>query len=173
MPALLEQTDGSLAALHLYVQRRTGDGRTTVEVQGGIEHPYGSVESFVSVDPELRFQDDNRRLIGGVVHTRSVDGAERHFTVEVPSATGFHLGAGLYFGFEGRHHGQWQGPLEVTGEHLDDCADPLVARRLHQHRDCVVHLREEATGVRGWGNAQTIVIGAHPDMGCTREASFI
>ncbi|MGI8755948.1 MAG: hypothetical protein ACR2MB_08825 [Acidimicrobiales bacterium] len=173
MPALLERADGSQVAMHVYLQRRTGDGRTSVEAQGAMEHADATLEPFVSIDADLQFQDDNRRLLGGVLHTRSGDGTERHFVVEAPSDTGFHLGAGLYFGFEGRHHGQWQGPLEVTGEHVTDCGDPTVARRLHQHRDCVVHLHEEAAGLRGWGNAQTIVIGAHPEMGCTRAASFI
>lgn len=173
MPALLETADGSAVALHIYLQRRSGDGHTSVEVQGGMEHPDGRREPFVSVDADLRFQDDNRRLLGGVLHTRTSEGIERHLIVEVPTDTGFHLGTGLYFGFEGRHHGQWQGPLEITGEHVTDCADPTVARRLHQHRDCLVHLRDEASGLRGWGNAQTIVIGAHPDLGCTREASFV
>jgi len=172
MPALLEQADGSLLAMHVYLQRWIGDGRTAVEIQGGMEHADGTLEPFLSVDADLRFDDDNRRLLGGVLHTRSADGTAHHFVLEVPSDTGFHLGTGLYFGFEGRP-GQWRGPLEVTGEHVTDCCDPAVARRLHQHRDCVVHLRDEATGLRGWGNAQTIVIGAHPDMGCTREASFI
>ncbi|WP_426573728.1 hypothetical protein [Aquihabitans sp. McL0605] len=173
MPALLEAPDGTRSALHLYLQRRTGDGRTNVHLQGGIEHADGTIESFASVDPQLRFQDDNRRLLGGVLRTRTIEGVERDFTVEVPSATGFHLGPGLYFGFDGRHHGQWHGPLDVTGEHITDCADPAVARRIHQHRDCVVHLHDEASGLRGWGNAQTIAIGAHPDLGLTRESSFI
>lgn len=173
MPALLEQADGSLVALHVHAQRRTGDGRTTLEAQGGIERPDGTNEAFVPVDAELQFDDDNRRLLGGVLHTRSVDGTERHFVVEVPSDTGFHLGTGLYFSFEGRHHGQWQGPPEVTGEHVANCTDPVVARRLHQHRDRVVHVREEVSGLRGRGNAQTIVIGSHPDMRCTRDASFV
>ena len=42
--------------------------------------------------------------------------------------TGFHLGAGLYFGFQGHHHGEWRGELHVDGERIADCTDPAVAR---------------------------------------------
>ena len=41
--------------------------------------------------------------------------------IEVLSDTGFHLGAGLYFGFNGHHHGEWRGELLVEGERIDDC----------------------------------------------------
>ena len=37
------------------------------------------------------------------------DGAVRRFELEVPTDTGFHLGAGLYFGWQGHHHGEWRG----------------------------------------------------------------
>jgi hypothetical protein len=160
-------------ALHIYYQRNTVDGRTTINSQGGIEHADGRVDAFTSIDPQLRFQDDNRRLLGGAIHVRLPDGTARTFVVEVPTSTGFHLGTGLYFGFEGKFHGQWRGALDVSGEHITDCADPTVARRLHQHRDCVVHLRDESAGTMGWGNAQTIVMGAFPDIGLTAEQSFI
>ena len=173
MPALLTDSDGTVSALHVYYQRTTIDGRTTINVQGGIEHPDGSVEAFTSVDPQLSFQDDNRRLTGGAIGVRLPDGSARTFVLEVPTSTGFHLGTGLYFGFEGKYHGQWRGALDVTGEHVVDCADPAVARRLHQHRDCVVRLRDEESGTQGWGNAQTIVIGAFPEMGLTAEQTFI
>jgi hypothetical protein len=36
-----------------------------------------------------------------------------------------------------------------------------------------VHLRDESAGTMGWGNAQTIVMGAFPDIGLTAEQSFI
>jgi hypothetical protein len=173
MPVLLTDADGTVSALHVYYQRNTIDGRTIINSQGGIEHADGTVDTFTLIDPQLRFQDDNRRLLGGSIHVRLPDGTARTYVLEVPTATGFHLGTGLYFGFEGKYHGQWRGALDVSGEHVDDCADPTVARRLHQHRDCVVHLRDDSTGTTGWGNAQTIVIGAFPDLGLTAEQSFV
>ncbi len=173
MPALLTDADGTVSALHVYYQRTTVDGRISVSSQGGIEHADGRVDAFTSIDPQLRFQDDNRRLLGGEIHVRLPDGSARTFVLEVPSSTGFHLGTGLYFGFEGKFHGQWRGALDVSGEHVGDCADPAVARRLHQHRDCVVHLRDQSGATEGWGNAQTIVIGAFPELGLTAEQSFV
>jgi hypothetical protein len=173
MPALLTDVDGTVSALHVYYQRNAVDGRTSVNSQGGIEHADGRVDAFTSIDPQLRFQDDNRRLLGGEIHVRLPDGSARTFVLEVPSSTGFHLGTGLYFGFEGKFHGQWRGTLDVSGEHIGDCANPAVARRLHQHRDCVVHLRDASGTTEGWGNAQTIVIGAFPEFGLTAEQSFV
>ena len=173
MPVLLTDADGTVSALHVYYQRNTVDGRTTINSQGGIEHSDGRVDAFTSIEPRLRFQDDNRRLLGGEIHLRLPDGTSRTFVLEVPTSTGFHLGTGLYFGFEGKHHGQWRGALDVDGEYVTDCADPAVARRLHQHRDCLVRLRDDSSGTQGWGNAQTIVIGAFPDIGLTAEQSFV
>lgn len=153
--------------------RPTGFSSYTIWMPVLLTDADGTVDTFTLIDPQLRFQDDNRRLLGGSIHVRLPDGTARTYVLEVPTATGFHLGTGLYFGFEGKYHGQWRGALDVSGEHVDDCADPTVARRLHQHRDCVVHLRDDSTGTTGWGNAQTIVIGAFPDLGLTAEQSFV
>ena len=49
------------------------------------------------------------------------DGSTRDLEIEVLSDTGFHLGAGLYFGFDGHHHGEWRGQLHVDGERIADC----------------------------------------------------
>jgi hypothetical protein len=37
-------------------------------------------------------------------------------TVTALGDTGFHLGTGLYFGFDGHWHGEWRGELHVDGE---------------------------------------------------------
>ena len=53
----------------------------------------------------------------------------RDLDVDAVSDTGFHLGAGLYFGFDGHWHGEWRGgELVVDGEHVADCTDPRRAR---------------------------------------------
>ena len=57
------------------------------------------------------------------------DGSARPLTVTALGDTGFHLGAGLYFGFDGHWHGEWRGDLHVDGEHIADCTDPTTARR--------------------------------------------
>jgi len=173
MPAVMQRPDGSRYALHLYSQRSSAAGLDHHEFQGGIEHPDGRREPFLTVDADLAYRDDNRRLLGGTLHATLADGGVRHISVRPASDTGFHLGPGLYFGFDGHFHGQWRGESHLEGEHLTGCADPAVARRIHQHRDCVVLLDDPAEPASGWGNAQTIVLGAHPALGLTAERSFI
>ena len=173
-PILCERPDGSRYGLHLYYQRHAfGDLYRRTEVQGTVEHADGRVERVADLQPELRFRDDNRRLLGGTLHTVMADGSARPLTIEAVGDTGFGLGAGLYFGFDDHWHGEWRGRLHVDGEHLPDCTDPEVARRLHQLRDCVVRVDDPVGGGSGWGNMQTLVAGPHPDMGLTAESSFM
>ena len=87
----------------------------------------------------------------GPSRPRTADGSVRTLEIEAVSDTGFHLGAGLYFGLDGHHHGEWRGDLHVEGEHIPDCADPAVARRLHQIRDTVVHVVDPRRWRRGMG----------------------
>jgi hypothetical protein len=89
------------------------------------------------------------------------------------SDTGFHLGAGLYLGYEGRWHGQWRGKDFLDGEYHADCTQVEVARRLHQLRDCVVEVTDPVGGGVGWGNLQSIVAGEQTDMGLPAEGSFV
>jgi len=172
-PVLCERADGSRYALHVYYQRHSFGDWQRLEVQGGVEHPDGRRDPFAAVVPELRFRDDNRRFLGGTLRTVMGDGTDRPVTLTPVSETGFHLGPGLYHGYRGRWHGQWRGALEVDGDHIPDCADPEAARVLHQHRDCAVRVDDPVGGGTGWGNLQSIVLGAHPEMGLTQAASFL
>lgn len=172
-PLMFERADGSPYAIHLFYQRHCLGGWQRVSFQGAVEHPDGQREPFAALVPELRFRDDNRRLLGGTLRFVLADGSERKVAVAPVSDTGFHLGAGLYFGFDGRWHGQWRGELEVDGEHLSDCADPATARRLHQMRDCVVRAEDPTGGGTGWGNMQTVVLGADESTGLSEESSFL
>jgi hypothetical protein len=128
---------------------------------------------FVDIEPELTFHPVTRRLLGGRIHTTTADGAVRTLDVEVVSDTGFHLGAGLYFGFDGHHHGQWRGDLVVDGERIADCTDPATARRLHQIRDTVVHVTDPTGGGEGWGNCQPIITGGDDALGLSADDSFM
>jgi hypothetical protein len=100
------------------------------------------------------------------------DGAERAYRVEPLSDTGFHLGTGLYGGFEGHFQGEWRGDLHVDGEHVEDCDSVEVAHRLKQHRDGIVRVTDLGDGSTGVGTMQSGVVGAHPEMGLTAGASF-
>jgi hypothetical protein len=172
-PVLCERSDGLRYGLHLYYQRHTLGSFRRLELQGGIEHPDGRRDAFAEVVPELRFDDDNRRFLGGTLHCVMANGEARPITVSPISQTGFSLGTGLYFGFDDHWHGQWRGPLHVEGEYIADISDHDAARRVHQLRDCAIQVDDPVGHGRGWGNFQSLVTGTHPEMGLTADASFM
>ncbi len=169
----MERTDGTHYAIHHQFRHLRVLGYEEQQFEGGIEHADGRVEPFVAVRPELRFDAANRRVLGGTVHCTTADGADRPLRVEALGDTGFHLGAGLYFGFDGHHHGEWRGPLHVDGEHIADCTTPDAARRLHQIRDAVLRVDDPVGGGTGWCNFQTTVFGAWPEFGLDETTSFV
>lgn len=172
-PILCERPDGSRYALHWYYQRHAVGSFQRVELQGGVEHPDGRKQPFAAVVPDLRFRDDNRRLLGGSLRFVMADGSERPLQVTPLADTGFHLGGALYFGLDGHWHGQWRGRHHVEGEYVADCSDPSVARRLHQLRSAVVRVDDPVGGGTGWGDLQTLAVGADEAMALTAEASFM
>ena len=148
-------------------------------VRHGVGQPSSGVQPAV-FDPNdlpmqfgwspVRFDPQNRRLLGGRLIFVTESGEECPLDIEVVGDTGFHLGTGLYFGFDGCFHGDWRGELHVDGERIPDCSQPEVARRVHQIRDTVVRVRHgDLTGI---GNFQTTIWGAWPDLGLDREGSF-
>lgn len=172
MPVTMTRPDGRPFALFVYFQRYQGPGWSTGSARGGVELPDGRTKPFADVIPELQFRDDNRRLIGGTLRAVMPDGSERSYRIDAISDTGFHLGTGLYGGFEGHFHGEWRGELHVDGEHIAGCDTPEVARHIHQHRDCIVRVEDLTDGSTGVGTLQSNVVGAHPSMGLTAAASF-
>jgi hypothetical protein len=172
MPVTMARPDGRPFTLFVYFQRYQGAGWATGSARGAIELPDGRSKPFRDVIPALGFRDDNRRLTGGAVRVVLWDGTERTYRVDPVSSTGFHLGTGLYGGFEGHHQGEWRGALHVDGEHIAGCDTVEVAHRIHQHRDCIVRVEGLEDGSTGVGTLQSGVIGAHPDLGLTAEASF-
>jgi hypothetical protein len=172
MPVTMTRPDGRPFTLFVYYQRYQGAGWSTGSARGGIELADGRNKPFRDVSPQLEFRDDNRRLVGGTITVVLADGAERTYRVDPVSTTGFHLGAGLYGGFDGHHQGEWRGELHVDGEHLEACDTVEVAHRVHQHRDCIVRVEDLVDGSTGVGTLQSNVIGPHPEMGLTAEASF-
>ena len=164
-PSYLERPDGSAYGIFMVFNhfRRPGIGppRDLGTRRAPGRHASSTIAEIVpelSYDPvepaaarRSRPLHDGRRF------------ATRTLEVEVVSDTGFHLGTGLYFGFDGHHHGEWRGELHVDGERIDDCSTPENARRVHQIRDTVVRITDPAGGGTGWGNWQPIVAGEHPD----------
>ena len=164
-PALLERADGSRYAIHLHFTLVEMTGFTQKTVTAGVEHTDGTVEPIVDLRPDLLFHEGNRRLLGGTVTGTMADGSRRPFQLEVLGDTGVHLGAGLYFGFDGHHHGEWRGDFHLDGERIPDCRPDDVARRLHQIRDTTVRVSDPVGGGVGVGNCQVIAAGPWPDLG--------
>jgi hypothetical protein len=173
MPVTMTRLDGRPFGLFVYYQRFQGQGWSTGSARGGIELSDGRTKPFRDVIPDLQFRDDNRRLLGGTIRGVLADGTERIYRIDPVSTTGFHLGTGLYGGFDGHYQGEWRGELHVDGEHLTGCDTVELARRIHQHRDCIVRVEDLGDGSIGVGTVQSNATGSHPEMGLTAEASFI
>jgi hypothetical protein len=172
-PVTMQRPDGSRYGLWLFYQLTEAPGFSQRRIEGTIEHPDGTVERIVDVQPEMEFDPVNRRLRGGTVHATMADGSTRPLRYRALSETGVHLGAGLYFGFDDHHHGEWRGAMHLDGERIADCTTPDQARRLHQLRDTVVHVVDEVGGGEGVGNAQPIIAGESERHGLTLDTSFI
>jgi len=172
-PIAMRRPDGSRYALLLHYQIAKAPGFLHKTVMGGVEHPDGRLERWTDLEPALRFDPGNRRLLGGTLTATTEDGTSRELQIEVVSDTGFHLGAGLYFGLDGHHHGEWRGNLLVEGERIADCSDPAATRRLHQIRDTVVHVVDPVGGGEGYGNCQPMITGGDESLGLAADDSFI
>jgi hypothetical protein len=172
-PMLMERADGSRYSLFAFHQHGAGEGFSTTRSQAEEHLPSGDRHRFAAVTQDLRFRDDNRRLIEGTVTLVDTDGTIRPLHIRPVSDTGFHLGTGGYFGWNGRMLGQWAGELVVDGEHLSGLDDPTVAREVHQLRDLLVHVDDPVGGGRGLGNIETLAVGAFPELGLTAEQSFL
>ena len=163
-PVYFQHPDGSAFGFMQYLLHYAGDGWTHKKVQGAFEFADGRREGVIDIVPTLRFDPRNQRLLGGEFRLQMADGRARTLQLRVLGDTGFHLGAGLYHGFDGKHHGQWRGALVVEGEHFADCSSAESVARLNQFRDCLVEMRDSETGAIGWGNCQTWVQGQWPAM---------
>ncbi len=173
-PISCERPDGSRYGIFLHPQYAWAGGRLVRKnLMGGVEHPDGTVDTFADIELDFRHDPRTRRLQGGVAHCTMTDGSARPLTFTVPAATGFHLGAGLYFGWGGHHHGEWRGECHEDGERIPDCTDESVFRELHQLRDTFVIVDDPVGGGRGYGNCQPMVTGEHPSLGLTRASSFV
>jgi len=173
-PILCEKPDGSRYGLHTFYQRHSFGDWQRVELQGGVEHASGQREAWAGlVLRDVNVDDETRRLRAATFDCTMNDGASRPLRVTAVSDTGFHLGTGLYFGFDGHWHGEWRGEQHVDGEHIADCTDLEAVHRIHQMRDNFVRVEDSVGGGVGYGNLQSIFAGPHPDWGLTEDASFM
>jgi hypothetical protein len=172
-PMLLHRADGSAYSLFAFLQRREGDGFLEMRSQGEEVLADGTSTRYVASSQELSFRDDNRRLTGGTITLLDASGETRPLTVTPVSDTGFALGTGGYFGWNGRMIGQWAGPLVVDGEHLTGLDAPEMAKEVHQLRDVLCRVEDPVGGGSGYANIETLAVGEWPDLGLTAENSFV
>jgi hypothetical protein len=172
-PVLMVDPDGTHWGLFVHLVDIQGFGQVRRTVTGAREHQDGGVERMADIRTDLSYDPSNRRLLGGEIAVTLEGGTLRRFQLEDPTATGFHLGTGLYFGWRGHHYGEWRGELHIDGERLPDCSEPKLARELHQIRDTFVHVRDLDTAAEGWGNCQPIISGSFPELGLTATSSFL
>jgi hypothetical protein len=171
-PIPMQRQDGTWYALMLHHQTMEAPGFLHKRVMGGVEHADGRMDRWVDLVPDLQFDPRNRRLLGGVIRATTADGTERALQIEVLDDTGFHLGAGLYFGFDDHFHGEWRGAEHTDGERIADCSEPDQARRLHQIRDTCIRVTDPVGGGIGWGNCQPMITGASSRHGLDAADSF-
>jgi hypothetical protein len=166
-PVFCERADGSHYGLHFYYQQFAFGDWSRLTFEGGIEHADGRREAFSAAQPDLRFDDRTRRVLGGEITTTLRDGTDRVFELQPVSDTGFHLAPGLYGGFDDKYHGQWRGTKHVEGEYFADCTANEALSRVRQHRQALVRVVDRAGGGVGFGDLQSIITGAHPGIGLT------
>jgi hypothetical protein len=169
-PVTCERPDGSRYGLHLYYQRFAFAGRSRLTFEGGVENVDGRREPFVEARPDLAFDDRTRRFLGGTVRCTARDGSERALQLTPVSDTGFHLATGLYGGFDEHWHGEWRGAEHLDGEYFADCTTDEALPRVGQHRQALVRVDDPVGGGVGYGDLQSIVIGAHPELGLTQRS---
>jgi hypothetical protein len=167
-PMYLRRPDGTQYEIHHYHQ--AVDDRTTY-VSGFVNEADGTQTELHGMVDELKFDPVNRRLLGGKMTFDAGWGTTRTVEIEPISDTGFHLGAGLYFGFKGHRHGQWHGPSHLDGERFADVSTRAAVEEIHQLRDCVIRCREG--DAVGYGIFESMVIGRHDRYGLTKESSFL
>lgn len=167
-PFMLVSPTGEKIAYHMYFQSKQG---RVFYSSGYRNHPDGTQEKIARVRPELKYDDYTRRLLGGRIHFDMMQGGTHTVEVEVMGTSGVHLGPGLYLGFDGRKHGSWHGPLTLEGEKFDNTLDRKTLERIRQVRDCPIKVTEGDW--TGYGIMETIIHGAHPELGLTAENSLV
>lgn len=172
-PMMLTRPDGSKYSLFVFYQEERGDGFSQTRCQAEQQNDDGSSSRFASVEQQLNFEDGNRRFTHGTITLIDSDGTKRPITVTAAGPTGYHLGPAGYYGWNDWVYGEWVGELRIEGNHITDCDNPEIARRVHQLRDLLVRVEDPVGGGVGLGDLESFALGAFPEMGLTAENSFL
>jgi hypothetical protein len=167
-PMVLTGADGALYEIQYYYMAA---GDVPFYVSGHVNHADGSQDPILRIQQELSYDKATRMLLGGEVHLDTYSGQRRTVVVEPVGESGFHLGTGLYFGFDGHYHGMWRGPMHLDGEYFADCQQHDVLPRIHQLRDRPIRVSEG--NAHGFGIMESVVVGTWPRLGLTAGTSFV
>lgn len=168
-PMYFQPDDGSDPyEIHHYLQWVDGEVHY---FSGFINYADGRQEPLHGMVDDLTYDPTTRRLLGGTMTFDAGWGKKRTVEIAPLSDIGFHLGTALYFGFKGQRHGAWKGLDHLDGERYKDMTDRETILEAHQLRDCVITTREG--NATGYGIFESMVIGAHPRYGLTKEDSFL
>ena len=171
----MTRPDGTRYGLHTYYQRHAFGDWQRIELQGGFEHADGRREPFAALVPELEVDPTRTAVCAAACCTCTMaDGSARDLTVTaLLGDTGFHLGDRPVLRLRrplARRVARRPARRRRAHRRLHDVE---TARRLHQLRDCIVRVDDPVGGGIGVGNLQSIVVGAHPEIGLTQQASFM
>ena len=169
-PVFCERADGSQYGLHFYFQRFAFGEWSRMTFEGGIEHADGRRVPFAAARPDLRFDDRTRRFLGGEITVHAAPTAPSACSGSTRCRTPGSISPPVCTAAStARYHGQWRGRLHVEGEHFADCTADDVLPRVRQHRQTLVRVDDPAEGGVGFGDLQSIITGAHPDIGLTGQ----
>ena len=168
-PMLLEDKNGQLSGFFQYYLQYRSPQFKLEKLQGNKERNDATPIEITSLKPHLIFNPDNLRLLHGHYDNVFSDGSKSKLQFKKMGDTGFHLGAGLYLGFDGKNFGSWRGHLHVEGEYFKDCSTIENSQRLNQFRDCLVEVWDDEAGLKGWGILQSFIRGNWPEFNLTAK----
>ncbi|CAJ1499183.1 hypothetical protein [[Mycobacterium] burgundiense] len=163
-PGLIRGQDGEYA-IHLSHWISEGPRGTVAEDNTRLVRPDGTQLAAVTTTMQHRFDPSTGQLLELKFDCEMADGTKRRFVVEPLGGAASCLGPGLYYGWNGHYHGEDRGRLAVDGERIDDIEKPELQPRLHQLRQSVARITDEATGESGWCGFQSEAVGRFPELG--------
>ena len=167
-PMFMQKPNGERYEYHFYLQMRD---HKPFYFSGYRNHQDGTQERIARIRQDLKYDNHNRRFLGGQMHFDMLNGETHSINVEVPGPAGFHLGCALYLGLDGKKHGMYRGDLFIDGEKIEDTRDRKTLERIHQLRDCPIKITEG--DAVGYGIFESVLIGNWPEFGLSGENSFV
>lgn len=165
-PGLIRGKDGEYA-IHLSHWISESPRGTVIEDNTRLIRSDGIQLAAAATVMQQRFEPSTGCLLEVTFDCEMEDGTKRRFVVEPIGTAASCLGPGLYYGWNGHYHGEDRGRLAVDGERIDDIEEPEIQPQLHQLRQLLARVTDEATGETGWCGLQSEAVGRFPELGLT------